>query len=81
MFLKVMSEQDLADTDSRKPFQLFGDIKHCVFMRDEEGPRAIATFSDGLPVGVNIPGNAYLMNNHGKTVASFGSARLPEASE
>lgn len=81
LIAKIMSGEDLPDDDSRKSFRLFDNIGYFAFVRDEQG------FSAGVYLGLNdrpddaaelgpqfypIEGNVYIMNQAGKTVASFG---------
>ena len=76
MFLKITSSEDAPDSDSRKTFQLFDHVESVLFERNGAGPAAVVTFDNGEQERFDLPGNAYLMNDHGKTVASFGSAPL-----
>lgn len=76
MFLKIMSgDEKLADCDSRKTFQLFDKVTCVTFNRapDGEPPRARIVFEGDDDIeDFPVPGNAYLMNDQGKTIASFG---------
>ena len=78
MLLKIMGNEDAPDDDSRKTFQLHSGVLSVIFERDNNGrARVHASFYDRLAFTemFDIPGNAYVMSDQGKTVASFGSAR------
>jgi hypothetical protein len=85
MLLKIMSAENAADDDSRKTFQLHDGVSTVSFEREPDGlnpggeqrAQAHATFADNTTCVFDVPGNAYVMNDNGKTVASFGSAGLP----
>lgn len=79
MFLKIMSGENAADNDSRKMFYLFDRVASVEFLRQEGRAIANVIFDGGAEENFPVPGNAYVMNDMGKTVASFGSAQLPAA--
>ena len=73
MYLKIMNcRDDAPDNDSRATFVLHDHVVTAEFER--EGGRAFVQvlFDDGDKERFPVPGNAYLMNDQGKTVASFG---------
>jgi hypothetical protein len=76
MLLKIMGAEDSSDDDSRKTFQLHEGVLSVSFKRTDGNARVCATFADrlGLTETFDVPGNAYVMTDQGKTVASFGSA-------
>jgi hypothetical protein len=74
MFLQIMSGEGCADSDSRKSFRLLDDVTAVVFSRTSEGPTAEVTFGEGPGETFWLAGNCYLMNDQGKTIASFGVA-------
>lgn len=75
MFLKIMSGEDAPDSDSRKMFKLFDHVSTAEFSRKPgKGVVAEVVFDDDTEESFDIPGNAYLMNAEGITVASVGSA-------
>lgn len=77
MYLKIMGPENAPDADTRKTFRLI-ECREAQFYRDDDG-NAFAYMNPGSwDDGYELPivGNAYLMNESGKTVASFGSARL-----
>lgn len=83
MFLKVMSPENAADDDSRKTYRLYGGIKVVEFERiecpDELGFKAYAHVvydDDSMSESIIVNGNAYVMNDDGKTISSFGAASL-----
>ena len=85
MLLKIMSNENLPDDDSRKSFRLYDGVRQVEFHKNSDQqssdePLAYAHVlwengdSESLPMGAN----AYVMNDAGKTVASF-AAGLPGA--
>lgn len=74
MFLKIMSGEDAPDSDSRKTFQLLDHVASAEFERENGRALAHVLFVSGEEESYPLEGNAYLMNDAGKTVASFGSA-------
>ena len=79
MLLKIMSGESVPDSDSRKMFRLYDNVA-CVEFDRPPGKDAVAIvlFDDnGDPEEFPVPGNAYVMNEHGVTVASFGAAKIP----
>ena len=83
MFLKVMSPENAADDDSRKTFRLYGKIKVIEFERESARETNMAKAfahvvydDDRCSESIIVNGNAYVMNDAGKTIASFGAASL-----
>lgn len=78
MYLKLMSDDHAADSDSRKRFILHDGVISVEFDRDGEGGAAVAhvVFERGEPETFTLEGNAYVMNESGKTIASFGPMDL-----
>lgn len=76
LIVKIMSDEDLADDDFRKSFELFTDVKNVEFHRRPGAPVAALTFNAGSALDGEYPlvGNVYVMNESGKTVAHFGVA-------
>lgn len=87
LIVKIMSDEDTADTDSRKSFTLHSGVKSAVF------ERLPATANKGEPEMLERPwltlifgsdeaesfeprGNVYVMNESGKTVAQYGIAPI-----
>lgn len=79
VIVKIMSDQNLADDDSRKSHILVTGVASVEFLRH---PAALVclNFNDGRE-GYSIPanGNVYVMNEAGKTVSSFnpGAVDIP----
>lgn len=74
LIVKIMSGEDLADSDTRKAHTLLVDVKSVDFVR-RGGALAVVTFNDlDEPVEYALDGNVYVMNEAGKTVSSFGCA-------
>lgn len=74
MLLKIMSDEDAPDSDSRKMFTIFDHVSSAEFARRGGKVVADVVFDDDSDETFDIPGNAYLMNAEGVTVASVGSA-------
>jgi hypothetical protein len=76
MYLKIMNDEHGApDSDSRSTFTLHDHVTACDISRDDDGKATLyVTFEKGPAESYDCPGNAYLMNNEGKTIASFGGA-------
>lgn len=79
MFLKIMSGENSPDSDSRKAFHLLDHVESADITRDDGKATVAVTFADGGQEDFEIPGNAYLMNSAGETVATFGSAAYRRA--
>ena len=86
MHLKIMDAENAPDNDSRKTYRLLADVIAVKFSRissADEGPEVGAfvcvTFQNGACERFGVPGNAYLMNENGKTISSWGSAPFGEA--
>lgn len=79
MFLKIMSGENAPDSDSRKSFRLLDHVEAASFIRSGGAPRATVLFENGEQEEFPCEGNAYLMNDSGKTVAQFGATPLPAA--
>lgn len=77
MLLKIMGAEDAPDSDSRKTFQLHGNVVSVDFVRKQGAAFADCVFEDGAQEEFPLPGNAYVMNDAGNTVATFGSASIP----
>lgn len=78
MYLKLMSGEDAPDGDSCKTYRLFSHVSSVSFDRRANGTAvAEVVFDVDSASGVGIEtfeleGNAYLMNDDGKTISSFG---------
>ena len=75
--VKFMSDENAEDADSRKTFRLLAGVDSVEFVRGDDGAIACLTFSDGSIKEETLRGNAYVMNDSGKTVSSFGICALP----
>jgi hypothetical protein len=83
MYLKIMDAENAPDDDSRKAYRLLSDVVAVKFSRISDigqGPRigtfAFVRFKSGEPETFDIPANAYLMNDNGKTISSWASMSL-----
>lgn len=83
MYLKVMEPENVPDSDSRKSFRVFAGLKWCRFDRDHPSnmPHAMVEYENGHNAEVELDGNAYLLNDAGKTIAAFSVSPPPEAAE
>ncbi len=86
MIVKIMSGENAPDDDTRKTFQLHTGVIATAFERRPMGdaPAAVVlTFEPRAPVNepttgtFPVHGNVYVMNEAGKTIASFGAAPIP----
>lgn len=81
MIVKITGGENAPDHDARKTHTLLSNVIAVDFTRDPFGTaEARVTFATG-PMNANtevetfpVPGNAYVMNEDGKTISSFGSA-------
>lgn len=82
MYLKIMGWGDLPDSDPTKTFQLLGDVEHVTFHRyieaDDLGHKvgdveAIVWRKDRGCEFHPVYANAYVLNDSGKTISSFGT--------
>jgi hypothetical protein len=84
MYVKIMGDENAPDSDPRKTFNIYA-VDSAEFYRDSEGrARVFLNRSvDGVEGDEDLPviGNAYIMNAEGKTIASMGSAPLPEPTD
>jgi hypothetical protein len=71
MFVKIMSGEVVPDSDMCKCFRLIDGVVSADFNREGKRPTAFVTFDDGGSETYDLNGNCYLMNDSGKTVASF----------
>jgi hypothetical protein len=74
MYLKMMSREDLPDSDSRKAFRLIQQVIDVQFERRADACYVDFTAEDGAHVTTAAEGNVYVLNDQGKTVASYGPA-------
>lgn len=78
MYVKLMSEENCPDSDSRKAFRLLSNVIAVFFNRAPEAPepsdipRAYVTFDDKTTEEFDLYGNVYVMNDAGKTIEKFG---------
>lgn len=87
MIVKFMSSQQrLADTDPRKSFRIVADVQDIDFARDDKGdawytmirPPILAGSPDCIVENTTVVGDVYVMNDAGKTIASFNPAKLTD---
>lgn len=79
MLLKIMSAEDAPDNDPRKMFTIFDHVSSAEFVRKAGVVVAEVFFDDESTETFDVPGNAYLMNGAGDTVASVGAAPFRRA--
>lgn len=88
LIVKIMGAENAPDDDPRKTFQLHTGVIATAFLRHSENePDApasvVLTFEPRAPVNepttgtFPVHGNVYVMNEAGKTIASFGAAPIP----
>ncbi|MFM0432415.1 hypothetical protein PQQ75_25615 [Paraburkholderia aspalathi] len=78
LYLKIMSGAGGLDSDPRKKFRLFpiSDGCHVEFAANHEGtddeqPIARIWRGTDLELEIGLPGNGYLMNEGGRTIAQL----------
>lgn len=88
LIVKIMSDEDTADTDPRKSFALHAGVATAIFERRGDGtsddPRTFTQpwltliFADKALSAESFEprGNVYVMNEGGKTISSFGVAPI-----
>lgn len=76
MYMKLMGPEDCPDSDTRKTFRLIQQVLDVSFERHDDG-KCYASYriEDGDHFTVPATGNVYVLNDQGKTVASFGPAQ------
>ena len=94
LIVKIMSAEDMADENPQKSFTLYGDVASVTWIRNSDGAAFARMYVRDEAKTVSVPGfcehevccdvpaNAYVMNERGKTIASFsasvfGSVPLP----
>ena len=83
MYVKIMSDENIPDNDSRKAFRLLSGVVTVKFNRSPEAPEpssepiAYVTFDDGETESYLLAGNVYVMNDGGKTIEKFGIQPIP----
>lgn len=78
LIVKMMSDEDTPDTDARKSYRLFTGVVDVKFERGSQGEPYMNLMFNGEDdqETYDVIGNVYVMNEAGKTVASFGNAPL-----
>lgn len=72
MFVKIMSQENLADSNNSKQFELFAGIEQVEFRRESEAMQPICfMLRGGEWIQRYVYGNAYVMTNEGKTFETF----------
>lgn len=81
MFLKIMSEEDAADSHPCKSFRIFSNVESVDFSRPSGGVAQVEVkfIGDSVRESFYAAGNCYLMNDEGKTIANFGVAQIAKA--
>lgn len=75
LVVKMMSGEDLPDSNTSKQFDLIVSDHIVSCIRDDQGVGSIITLSkDGTEQEYPMKGNAYVMQN-GKTIASYAHAQ------
>ena len=82
LIVKMMSDENLADDDTRKTFILHTGVKHIVFDRTMDGECYAHIWHEDAPLDgdcrrYRITANVYVLNEAGRTISSFCSAALP----
>lgn len=85
LIVKIMSDEDTADSDTRKSFTIHSGVKSAVFERlpayradgddapeTPDRPWLTMIFGPEDSEAFQPRGNVYVMNERGQTVASYG---------
>lgn len=74
MYVKIMGDDNTGDDDSRKTFRLLQQVIAVNFDRNGDDTAFVElTFEDKSYEQFEVRGNAYVMNDQGKTIGKFGS--------
>lgn len=81
MFLKIMNGDPVSDGDKRSSHRLLANVAGIMFYRDHNGNAlADVTFSDAPDMEIfTLEGNAYVLNEKGDTIDSFGGVLIAAA--
>lgn len=80
LIVKIMSGEDVPDDDPRKQFRLFAGVREAHFSRRPTGKANISLqFTQNREEGCSfdVDGNIYVMNEAGKTIATYGCSPIP----
>lgn len=74
LYVKIMSDQNLPDTDPWKHYTIVPveNSQALEFVAKDDGHALLVHTSDGSELVTRLTGNAYVMNEHGRTIASHG---------
>lgn len=83
MIVKIMSDENVPDDDPRKSYLLYGNVSSVtwnraaddsvtarMYIRDDVKTATVPGFSEH-EVYAEVPANAYVMNQNGKTISTF----------
>lgn len=72
MLVKIMGNEDLADDNNSKSFELLSNVDSIIFDRDESGQaRLEIKFNDKTGIEIDLRSSAYVMNDAGKTIQTI----------
>ncbi len=74
MIVKIMSGEDLPDSDPRKRYDLYDGVNEVNFSQDDKGDSWAHMYlymGSEDTLDVLVTGNVYVMNDNGKTVSTF----------
>lgn len=78
MYIKLMSDENLADTDATKRFAMITvgdkdkvDFKYQEYLDKPPEPVLVITEESGDTTPYFMEGNVYIMNQNGKTIAHY----------
>lgn len=81
LIVKIVSDEDAADEDTRKRYRLLTGVVDVRFEREEDGSATMYVWYAGpldeRPTTFCIAGNVYIMNEGGKTISAFGGSPIP----
>lgn len=77
MYIKIMSDENLADESCHKGFQVVSNVRSFKFKRfdvlneNKESAAISVVHLDGLEILYPVSGNVYVTNVNGKTIEVF----------
>ncbi len=78
MFVKIMSDENCPDFDTRKSFKLLSEVESISFDRRGDDEVVLHVhFKKGEDESFLLVGNVYVMNDAGKTIEKFGPHPIP----
>lgn len=81
MIVKIMSDEDIPDDDSRKGFSIMDDVAVLTCTRHNDTPVLMITTVEGGTTNLNPTGNVYVYTDDGVEVTDYGVAKYVTSAE